>query len=230
MGRPLNKKYFGDPALPGSQFAVTYWDGASAAAGFIVKQKGARRFQCTGGVADAVCRLTLDAVTMEGQMNLTMDGQLVKKISGRVATLADDSRYAWTADDVEAPPAPPAAVSITALVNGTEYTITTEGIGSNWTLIGATTGTVGETFTKNAVVGEGTGTATPTGTRSAPNPPKKTVVEKVTEAVKDLVQDKPPEPKVEEPKKTYKPRAKKAPVKRTTRAKTTSNAKSDSEE
>jgi len=159
MGRPLKKKFFGDPADPGSQFTVTYWNGTAAVTGYIVKQKGSRRFLCTDDANPAVCNLSTEAVT-EGLMNLTMDGQLVKKITGRIAILADDTRYAWIDSDVEAPPAPPSPISITALVNGTEYTITTAG-DSDFTLVGAADSIPGTVFTASGP-GTGTGTATPT--------------------------------------------------------------------
>ena len=53
-----------------------------------------------------------------------------------------------------------APILITALVNGDAYTITTVGTGSpNWTDIGATSGTLGETFVYNGVAGSGTNSA-----------------------------------------------------------------------
>lgn len=52
----------------------------------------------------------------------------------------------------------PRDVNITSLVEGTKYIITTVGTG-NWTLIGASSATVGVVFTKNSTAGTGTGTA-----------------------------------------------------------------------
>jgi len=106
MGRPLNKKFFGDPADPETQFNVKYWDGTTSANGYIVKQLGARRFRCTDGTTIADCRLS-ETVTEAGEMTLPLTGigsdngdHVALKISGRTATIkvaGTEEKVAWTA-------------------------------------------------------------------------------------------------------------------------------------
>jgi len=108
MGRPLNKRYFGDPATDGDQFAVQFHNGTAVVAGWIDSQKGSKRFRCTDGTATAVCTL-VETATNEGEMTLTLQdvGEtpavgIVTKITGRRATLTDGSVVSWGAENVEA--------------------------------------------------------------------------------------------------------------------------------
>ena len=102
MGRPLNKRYFGPPTATGNEIKVQFNNGTSSVPGWIVKQKGSKRFVCSDtALTQATCVLT-DAAAgalTAGQMSITVDDngtpRQVTKISGRVATLDNGTRVAW---------------------------------------------------------------------------------------------------------------------------------------
>jgi len=124
MGRPLNKRYFGvegvGPTASGNEIKVNFHNGTAVKEGYIVKQKGSKRFVVeeieTAGTF--TCTLTWDdlpANLASGEMSISFkmdDGEtyLASKISGRTVTLAaptatgsnayDGSKVPWnfTAD------------------------------------------------------------------------------------------------------------------------------------
>ena len=102
MGRPLHKRFFAKadagPTVAGNEIQVRFYDGAPGAEGFIVKQRGTRKFVVsTTGDVDK----TYDCVLVAGvEPNLLTFGQMlifvkaddgevytVSKITGRRATL-----------------------------------------------------------------------------------------------------------------------------------------------
>ena len=102
MGRPLNKRLFADattgPTAGGNEIKVDFHNGTAVKEGFIVRQKGSKRFLCSeAGTADTthLCTLVtgkLPAALAAGEMTISMKGSDnetygVSKISGRVATL-----------------------------------------------------------------------------------------------------------------------------------------------
>ena len=105
MGRPLNKRLFGvagvGPTAGGNEIKVNFHNGTAVKEGYIVKQKGSKKFVCeeieTGG--EFTCVLTtekLPAALAEGEMSISfkMDDEetyTVSKISGRKATLSAPS-------------------------------------------------------------------------------------------------------------------------------------------
>ena len=103
MGRPLNKRYFGEPTAGGNEIKVRYRaTGQAEANGWIVKQLGSKKFRCTDGTNTEDCTLadvsqgSLD----EGDMTITVkdDGgtaRQVTKISGRMVTLDSGDKIAW---------------------------------------------------------------------------------------------------------------------------------------
>jgi len=103
MGRPLNKRYFGEPTAGGNEIKVRYRaTGEAEANGWIVKQLGSKKFRCTDGTNTEDCTLadvsqgSLD----EGDMTITVkdDGgtaRQVTKISGRMVTLDSGDKIAW---------------------------------------------------------------------------------------------------------------------------------------
>ena len=102
MGRPLNKRFFAKadagPTVAGNEIQVRFYDGAPGAEGFIVKQRGTRKFVVsTTGDVDKTYNCTLVAGV---EPNLLTFGQMlifvkadddevytVSKITGRRATL-----------------------------------------------------------------------------------------------------------------------------------------------
>ena len=105
MGRPLNKRLFADAADgpgAGNEIKVNFHDGDNVKEGFIVKQKGSKRFVCSEtGTLDTLhtCVLTtgkLPAALLAGEMSISfkMDDEetyTVSKIAGRKVTLSAPS-------------------------------------------------------------------------------------------------------------------------------------------
>lgn len=103
MGRPLNKRFFGTPSVDGNEIKVQFHNGTASVNGWIVKQKGSKRFVCTDGTAEETCVLTDkdSADLLAGEMSITVkldDDSLaqVTKISGRKITLDTGATSAWT--------------------------------------------------------------------------------------------------------------------------------------
>lgn len=72
MGRPINKRKFGDTANAGLQIVVSARPTSSAAAnGYIVKQKSAKRFLCTNADGTAALQLVTTAPA-EGECRITL--------------------------------------------------------------------------------------------------------------------------------------------------------------
>lgn len=99
MGRPLNKRHFGEPTAGGQEIKVNYHDGSSVVEGTIIRQKGSKKFVVAPLGADdteSTCSLVWDDVPANlaaGEMSISFkmdDGEtyLASKISGRKATLS----------------------------------------------------------------------------------------------------------------------------------------------
>jgi len=110
MGRPLNKRYFGEPTAGGNEIKVNFHNGTSVVEGHIVRQKGSKRFVVAEiGATDTeyTCVLqtgVLPAALTAGQMSISVkgdDGETygVSKISGRKVTLAAPSATGTNALD-----------------------------------------------------------------------------------------------------------------------------------
>lgn len=109
MGRPLNKRLFGTPTASGNEIKVNFHNGTAVKEGYIVKQKGSKKFVCeeieTAG--EFTCTLktgVLPAALSAGEMAISFkmdDGETygVSKISGRKATLVAPSSTGSNAYD-----------------------------------------------------------------------------------------------------------------------------------
>jgi hypothetical protein len=103
MGRPLNKRYFGAPTAGGNEIKVQFNDGSGSMPGYIVNQKGAKRFNCSnaGGTKTALCTLAdkASADLLEGEMSIVVDdngtARQVTKISGRKVTMDNGIMQPW---------------------------------------------------------------------------------------------------------------------------------------
>src|SRR5210317_574399 len=101
MGRPLNKRYFGEPTAAGNEIKVQFHNGTSSVPGWIVKQKGSKRFVCTDGTNTETCTLVDKAATAiaAGEMSITVDdngtARQVTKISGRKVTMDNGVMQPW---------------------------------------------------------------------------------------------------------------------------------------
>lgn len=102
MGRPINKRYFG--VNSSNNLKVQFNSGSGSLPGYIVEQKGAKRFLCSnaGGTSTAVCRLVdkASADLAAGEMSITVKlddttvGQITKLSAHRI-TLGGVS-YPWS--------------------------------------------------------------------------------------------------------------------------------------
>jgi len=109
MGRPLNKRFFGTPTAAGNEIKVNFHNGTAVKEGYIVKQKGSKKFVCeeieTAG--EFTCTLktgVLPAALSAGEMAISFkmdDGETygVSKITGRKATLVAPSATGSNAYD-----------------------------------------------------------------------------------------------------------------------------------
>ena len=118
MGRPLNKRFFADATTgpgAGDEIKVNFHDGAGVKEGFIVKQKGSKRFVCSEtGTLDTLhtCVLkpsVLPAELTAGEMSISFkmdDGETygVSKIAGRKVTLVAPSATGANAYDGKSVP------------------------------------------------------------------------------------------------------------------------------
>lgn len=96
MGRPINKKYFGNPANPGNQLVVQANLGSGIVPAWIKKQMGTRKFLVTNGVITKICYL-VENITGPGQAIID-----VIKSSGpneRVRTLQSKRVKTWNNND-----------------------------------------------------------------------------------------------------------------------------------
>lgn len=72
MGRPLNKKFFGDPASPGNQLRVEAWipGGSGSVTAWIVKQHTNNTYTVSDGSDTGRCKLQEAGISAAGQMRL----------------------------------------------------------------------------------------------------------------------------------------------------------------
>ena len=107
MGRPLNKRYFGEPTAGGNEIKVRYRaTGQAEANGWIVKQLGSKKFRCYDGTNTMDCTLVdkSQGTLAVGEMTITVkdDGgtaRQVTKIAGRKVTLDTGASIAWNFSD-----------------------------------------------------------------------------------------------------------------------------------
>ncbi len=105
MGRPLNKRYFGEPTVDGDEIKVQFHNGTASVPGWIVKQKGSKRFVCTDGTVEELCTLVdkASAALAAGEMSITVADDAgtpkqVTKITGRKVTTDTGESIAWNFD------------------------------------------------------------------------------------------------------------------------------------
>jgi hypothetical protein len=108
MGRPVNKRYLGDPADGTSLTVRAYVDSGIDEQAYIVNQKGTNKFTVSNnaGTVSTICRLANVAVAAidEGEMvlegmNIAGDRVVIKKMFNRTATDFSNNRYTWELQD-----------------------------------------------------------------------------------------------------------------------------------
>ena len=141
MGRPLNKRYFGEPTADGNEIKVQFHNGTASVNGYIVKQLGSKKFRCTDGISEKDCFLVdkAAAAIAAGEMSIVVkdDAGAVKqvtKISGKKVTLDTGATIAWNMTDAtddaavemeEAGDNGVASVTVTAVTEASPGAVTT---------------------------------------------------------------------------------------------------------
>jgi hypothetical protein len=107
MGRPVNKRNFGDPA-DGTNITVRAHVGGIDTQAYIVAQKGTNKFKVSNnaGNATAICRLVNKAtdslaageMLIEG-MNAGGERVVIRKLFNRTAIDYNSNRYTWELQD-----------------------------------------------------------------------------------------------------------------------------------
>lgn len=106
MGRPLNKRYFGTPTAGGDEIKVQFHNGTGSVNGWIVKQKGSKKFVCSDGTVEATCTLVDKAsgTLVAGEMTITVKddtgtARQVTKIAARKVTIDTGVSIPWNFTD-----------------------------------------------------------------------------------------------------------------------------------
>ena len=112
MGRPLNKRFFGELGGADANIPVTFHDGNSVVEGYILNQKGTNKFTvrnpATSPVTDVVVRLTADGSTPNAAGEAMIEGYVtdrdtaaisIVKLFNRTVVGADGNRYTWELED-----------------------------------------------------------------------------------------------------------------------------------
>ena len=107
MGRPINKRFFGEPTVGGDEIKVRFRaTGQAEANGWIVKQLGSKKFRCTDGTNTEDCILAdvSQGALAVGDMTITVKDDAgnvkqVTKIAGRKVTLDTGESIAWNFSD-----------------------------------------------------------------------------------------------------------------------------------
>ena len=107
MGRPLNKRYFGEGDGVAEKFRVRFHNGTEGVVGYIVRQRGSKRFLCSDGTESRVCSLVnkpIDSLAA-GEMTLSVlddDENLfrVMKITAKKLTTNTGFTTPWNWTDL----------------------------------------------------------------------------------------------------------------------------------
>ena len=95
MGRPLNKRNFGEPTPGGNEIKVQFHNGTGSVPGWIVRQRGSKRFLCSDGTNEAICTLVdkASAALAAGEMTITVldDAATAKQVTKIAQHKATDS-------------------------------------------------------------------------------------------------------------------------------------------
>lgn len=108
MGRPLNKKYLGDPAKTGKQVVLTSaWIAGEVgpATGFyITRQVGTGRYQVSNGTVTGVVRLVAAGTLAVGEAHLEVTPfggapvEYARMIHNRSVKTWDSNVYKWSVE------------------------------------------------------------------------------------------------------------------------------------
>jgi len=103
MGRPLNKKWFGDPAGPGNQLNVVAFipGGAGAVAAWIVKQHSNTTYTVTDGGDTGRCKLQATVPTAAGEARIEVSPfiggtEYVRILNAHQVKTFEGNVYSWS--------------------------------------------------------------------------------------------------------------------------------------
>lgn len=82
MGRPLNKRNFGNPANPGTQIEVECNLTGTPTTGWIVRQRSNVEYEVTDGITTLRCKL-VETLTGVGQFRVVAEDELANSFSVR---------------------------------------------------------------------------------------------------------------------------------------------------
>ena len=82
MGRPLNKRNFGNPANPGTQIEVECNLTGTPTTGWIVRQRSNVEYEVSDGVDTVRCKL-VDVITGPAQFRVVAENDLAESFSVR---------------------------------------------------------------------------------------------------------------------------------------------------
>ena len=108
MGRPVNKRNFGDPADGTNLTVRAYVGGGIDEQAYIVDQRGTNKVTVSNnaGAATAVCRLVNKATDSVAAGEMVIEGfdaggvrRVIQKLFNRTAVDFDNNRYTWSLDD-----------------------------------------------------------------------------------------------------------------------------------
>jgi hypothetical protein len=102
MGRPLNKRHFGNPANDGNQLEVEAWipGGSGMVTAWVVAQKSNTTYIVTDGTDTGRCRLQSDAITGAGQMRIVVSPfgggtEYTKILNTHIVKTYEGNMYRW---------------------------------------------------------------------------------------------------------------------------------------
>lgn len=107
MGRPINKRYLGDPTSEGSSFTVIVKIGSNSVVetAYIVSQRSETLFVVNDGTNQGSCRLVDkdvpadDEMVIKGYVAGSGDGVNIRKLQNRTVIDFDNNRYDWEIQD-----------------------------------------------------------------------------------------------------------------------------------
>lgn len=105
MGRPVNKRFFGDPELGGNLTVEVNTGNGPNDSGYIISQKGSGKFRVTDGTTVRNCFLVNKATSnlSVGEMVIVGGGDSsrvpIAKLFNRTAIDYSGNRYTWEVDN-----------------------------------------------------------------------------------------------------------------------------------
>jgi hypothetical protein len=108
MGRPVNDKFFGDPALDGKQIQVEAWftGASSVSTAYVVRQRSSYQYEVTDGTFTEVMTLSNGMPMAEGEAALIVSpygssDEYAYVLHNRTVKTHQGNIYNWSVDAAE---------------------------------------------------------------------------------------------------------------------------------